>query len=494
MSLSRRNFLQLGGATALLAAWGGPFAKSAHAGGFVLSRDDSAAYHFLNRISYGVREEDLALVNKVGIEAYLDEQLKPETIKGATHVRVSPVLKLDRLKAAKMKNAAGKAQEALVQGMVERAAFSPAQLLERMVEFWSDHFNIASVNLETDVVDFQREVIRKNALGKFHDLLIATAHHPAMLFFLNNNENVAKHPNENYARELMELHTLGVDNGYTESDVKAVARAFTGWTVKDDVKPGGFFFRMKDHDAGPKSILGNDLPVNQGVEDGNTVLEILAGHPNTARFVCKKLCIRFVSDFPPQSLIDNLAAVWMQNQGEITPVLKALFLSPEFAGSVGQKLRRPLDFFVGAMRLTTTDFKDFNVMQNLLSDLSQVPYNWIPPNGYPDVAAAWANTGGLLNRWNTAQTLTDSALNNKKSGMTTKLAKSIGKPVAPEDLVDNVAKLIFAAKLPDDIRAQLIAYVVGKANAGSLVTKELLAQKLGTLTGLMLSSPMFQWR
>jgi hypothetical protein len=493
MSIDRRDFLKFSGAAAILAAWGGPFSRFARAEGELAPSAADPAYHFLNRISWGVRQADLDRVREIGIEKYLDEQLSPETIKGANKVRVSSLLKADRLRGRKG-NRSDKTYEALIHGMITRAAANPAQLYERVVEFWSDHFNIASEGLEVDLVDFQREVIRKHAFGNFAELLKATAQHPAMLYYLDNYLNVAEHPNENYARELMELHTLGVDGGYTEADVKAVARAFSGWTINDDEKPGGFFFDAENHDEAPKIVLGIAMLPGRGVEDGLDVLAMLANHPSTIRFVCRKLCVRFVSDRPPQTLIDTLAGVWAQNNGEIKPILRALFLSPEFAASAGQKLRRPLDFFVGALRTTGAELRNVDLARWLLSKLGQVPYDWHPPNGYPDVAAAWANSNGMLERWNSSQILTDGAFHDKKSGLKTQLYKKLSKMATAGMLVDLATKEILAAQLPGVLRGSLVSFVADGGDEYTGVTKDMLEQKAGPLCGLLLSSPMFQWR
>ncbi|HYG74413.1 MAG TPA: DUF1800 domain-containing protein [Planctomycetota bacterium] len=491
MSLSRRDFLHYTGAAALLAAWGGPLgAPKAEAAGFA-SRADALTYHFLNRISYGVRANDIARCSEIGIAAYLEEQLNPETIKTRARIKLSPLLKADRLKAAKGKDAHFKARVALVNGMIQRAAYSPAQLFERMVEFWSDHFNITLDELEPDLIDFQREVIRKHALGSFKDMLVAVAKHPAMLYYLDNYLNVKDKPQENYARELMELHTIGVDGGYTEKDVKEVARALTGWTV-DDEQPGGFFFDAEEHDDGPKTILGLTTP-GSGIDDGMAVLDYLAGLPQTAQFICRKLCVRFVSDSPPSTLVDRMAQVWMQNNGAIKPVLRELFLSGEFNASIGQKLRRPLDWYIGVVRSTGVEFKDYWYMNSILEKLGQAPYAWEPPNGYPDVMTAWANTNGLLERWNSGYALTEYPLNDRKSGIKTDLLKRLGKIQSVPDVVDKASLLVFGKTLDDEKRQQLILFITdGKPTA--VWDKELQAKKLGSLMALLFASPMFQMR
>ena len=503
--LSRRDFLKSASAFALLAAWGGPFAREARAA--FATPAEATAYHFLNRISWGVREEDLGKVLRVGIGAYFEEQLQGEALRGAGRAPNS-ILRLSRARALRLRHRDTVCYRALLTGMVKRAATSRAQLFERVVEFWSDHFNIASDELEADSVDFQRLVIRKHAFGKFRDLLLATAKHPAMLYYLDNYLNVAEHPNENYAREVMELHTLGVDGGYTEADVKAVARALTGWTFDYHREGEGFYFDPEVHDADAKTVLEVALAAGRGVADGEDVLNLLASHPSTARFVCRKLAVRFVSDSPPASLVDRMVAVWTATDGEIKPVLRAMFfkddrqtLTDEFAASAGQKLRRPLDFFVAVSRATGTTFASFDAMEYLLAKLAQIPYGWHPPNGYPEPAAAWANTNGVLERWNTAQTLTDTALNERHTGMRTRLSALVGAAATVGQLVDKCALQMLGTSLDAAMRAQLVAYVNtgedGLPTGGTeatRVTAALRRQKLGPLCGLLLASPMNQWR
>jgi hypothetical protein len=503
---SRRDFLKASSAFAVLLGWGGPFQRGAQAA--FATPLEAQQYHFLSRTSWGVKVADMKKIARVGIGAYLEEQLKGEKIPGASAMPNS-ILRLNRKQAWKLKDAETVCYKALLTGMVKRAATSPAQLLERMVEFWSDHFNVASEGIEPDYVDFQRTAIRPNALGKFRDLLRATAKHPAMLNYLDNYLNVAEHPNENYAREVMELHTLSVDGGYTERDVKAVARALTGWSYdRQWDKYEGFYFDADNHDTEVKVVLGQTLAAGRGIADGEDVLDILAGHDSTAKFVCRKLAIRFVSDAPPQTLIDRMVAVWKATGGEIKPVLRAMFLkddkltlTDEFAAAAGKKLRRPLDFFVGIVRTTGANFLDFWLMEWFLSKLAQVPYGWHPPNGYPEPAGAWANTSGLLERWNIAQYMTDTALNERWSRMTTPLNLLVGWVATVGELVDKCALLVLGTSLDPATRAQLVAFVntdyEGKPTGGTAATRLTIPvrkQKLAVLCGLLFSSPMYQWR
>lgn len=462
-------------------------------------------HHFLQRISYGPRPDEVARARQMGIEAYLEEQLNPAQIEDAAadeRLRNLPILNMDRHTLHQLTDSEYRTYRALIEGMLTRAVYSQRQLLERMVEFWADHFNVSGDAYTQEMVVYQREVIRANALGSFRDLLFATAKSPAMLTYLDNYINIAEAPNENYARELMELHTLGVDGGYTEQDVKEVARAFTGWTVHNGTRTG-FYFDPTTHDSDAKQVLGHSLPAGRGLEDGLHVLNILTEHPATARFVCTKLCVRFVSDVPPASLVERLTAVFQQSHGDIKTILHTLFLSDEFFNSAGQKFKRPLDFFIGALRATGTQVKDWWRLEQMLQQLGQPPYGWSPPNGYPDVAGAWQNTGGLLARWNTAMSLTHGAyedIYDDGYSLTTNLYAPIGQPGTVGELVDAVAAQVFGAPLAGEARADFVAYVtddVGDARtepAETAVTPHLLARKLASLYGLMLASPAFQWR
>ena len=494
MTLSRRNFLKLSSAAAgALAvginpgtgAWRMPAAQNAPA---------DPILHLLNRLAYSVRPDALERARSLGYEAYLDEQLNPADIDDAdmdARLAWIPILNMDRRALTSLSNDDYRAYIALIEGMVLRAVYSRRQLYERMVEFWTDHFNVSEGDNNGDLIILHRDVIRRNALGNFRTMALGVARSPSMLYYLDNYLNVAEHPNENYARELLELHTLGVDGGYTEDDVKAVARAFTGWTIHDGTEDG-FYFDPDVHDTDEKLILGHTLPAGRGIEDGLHVLGILADHPATARFIATKLCIRFVSDTPPQSLVDSAAMQFIDHDGEIAPVLRHIFTSQEFQAAAGQKLRRPLDFFIGALRSTGTELP-FWRMEEALYDLAQPPYGWHPPDGYPDIAGAWMSSSGLLARWNVAMMLTNEAASEPYTDLRTRLFERIGTPETASDLVDAVAEQVFGMPLPDDQRQSYIEFVTD-GNEQFALDDHLIATKTPTLFGLMLASPAFQWR
>lgn len=457
---------------------------------------DDLGLHLLNRLSYGALPEDLTRLNEMGMAAYLDEQLTPENIPDPevdALLRTLPILGFNRRRLHSL-GFDGRVYASVILGMVWRAVLSKRQLYERMVEFWTDHFNIPASDLVHDVALMHHTVIRQHALGSFRDLVIGTAQSPAMLVYLDQTYSSKDHPNENYARELLELHTLGVDGGYTEHDVKEIARALTGWTVNNATE-SGFYFDPEMHDSDPKHILGHELPAGRGIEDGLHVMSLVVNHPETARFLCKKLCVRFVSDTPPDSLIESAAAVWRENDGAIVPVLRHIFLSMEFMASAGQKLRRPLDFFIGALRVTGTQIPLDWQLHDMLYQLAQIPYDWAPPDGYPDVASAWLSSSGLLARWNVAMELTHTAYSVPDSGMSVRLDQWIGAPNTVGDLVDAVATRVFGTTaLPEGDYATFVDFASDGRGRETPVTGLIIAQKLGTLFGLMLASPLYQWR
>ncbi|HXD73291.1 MAG TPA: DUF1800 domain-containing protein [Vicinamibacterales bacterium] len=324
---------------------------------------------------------------------------------------------------------------------VLRAIYSGRQLQEVLVDFWFNHFNVdarkgASRFLLTS---YERDVIRPHVFGRFRDLLEATAKSPAMLFYLDNwqsvdpngvhvdaprghfvrgpfgqpvfvqpplraprqNANAPKGLNENYGRELMELHTLGVDGGYTQQDVTEVARAFTGWTIERPRQDGTFKFDPRLHDDGRKLVLGHVINAG-GMNDGEQVLDLLARHPSTARFIATKLVRHFVSDTPPPSLVDRVAARFRETDGDLREVMRTLLLSPEFLSPdvYRQKIKTPFEFVVSAVRATGAEVHDARPLVNQIAQLGEPLYQCQPPTGYKDTADAWVNTGALVGRMN----------------------------------------------------------------------------------------------
>lgn len=374
----------------------------------------SKEYTALKRTSFGVHRDELAAIKSIGIDAYLEQQLDYVSINDgdleATIQTLFPLLYQTQaqLYSGFPDNIAAVALQA-ISAVQYRQIFSHRQLYEVMVEFWTNHFNIHLLNGlgPTLKPEDDLQVIRTHALGNFKDLLHASAKSPAMLFYLDNFFNLASAPNENYARELMELHTLGVDGGYTETDVKEVARCFTGWSIHFPGDPGDDYgtFNYVDaiHDKDAKTVLGQNIPAGGGQNDAEAVLDILVAHPSTAKFIATKLCRRFISDTPDQTSIDTVAAAFTISSGDIKTTLRAVFTTDAFQTTADQKFTRPTEYLASMIRALAPDTAYPTDNGQLFffaqSILGQLPYYWPTPDGYPDEQSYWASTGGLLNRW-----------------------------------------------------------------------------------------------
>ncbi len=434
--------------------------------------DISREIRLLNRAGYGPRPGDLEEVMTVGYEAYLQEQLNPA---GIDDVEVEQILADNDLYRASTQTLLEEEPRDLFFALgwetLARKIYSKKQLYEALVEFWSDHFHIyprkARLLSGLKVVD-DREVIRPHALGRFRDLLAASVHSPAMLVYLDNVRNIAESPNENYARELLELHTMGVNAGYSQDDVEAVARLLTGLSVRPRGSDRGeVIFVNRRHDNREKSVLGTTFAANQGEQDIEDLIDFLASHPKTADFISYKLVRRFVSDVPPPALVNSASQIFQQSDGDIQAVMSHILLSSEFANA-DPKLKRPLTFFASVCRALDADIRPTQILGMILTQLGQVPFMWPAPNGYPDVAHAW--TGTLLARWNLALALAHREID------------SISYP----DI--DTERLLQAVRLSnltsDDLRALLTEYAQ---------TSEERTVMKGDLLALWLSSPEFQW-
>jgi uncharacterized protein (DUF1800 family) len=326
------------------------------------------------------------------------------------------------------------------QAKILRAIYSERQLQEVMTDFWFNHFNVY-VQKGADRIltaSYERDAIRPNVFGKFEDLLKATAEHPAMLFYLDNwmsaapnakapdrpdgyamrrmrNARVAKRSrglNENYAREVMELHTLGVDGGYTQKDVQEVARCFTGWTIRNPRAGGDFYFNPFMHDDGEKTVLGKKISAGGGMRDGYAVIRLLATHPSTAKFISTKLARKFVSDTPPQALVTRMSQIFSKTGGDIREVLRTMFTSPEFfaAENYRAKIKTPFEMTVSAVRAIGADTNGNPQFHRWMAQMGEGLFMCQPPTGYPDTAEQWVNTGALLERMNFALALSDNRI------------------------------------------------------------------------------------
>ncbi len=302
----------------------------------------------------------------------------------------------------------------LSEAKILRAVYSDRQLEEVLTDFWYNHFNVF-LDKGADrymVTSYERDVIRPHVLGHFKDLLLATAQSPAMLFFLDNWQSKGVDPrpfarnrqglNENYGRELMELHTLGVDGGYTQQDVTEVARCFTGWTIREPNRGGGFEFNEKIHDQGEKHVLGVTIHAGGGMGDGLKVLDILASHPSTAHFISKSLAIRFVSDNPPEELVAKMARTFQKTDGDLLEVMRTMIYAPEFwdPANFRSKIKSPFEMVVSAVRAVNGDIDFAQALNGQLNQLGEPLYRKLEPTGYSNLGADWANSASLLARMN----------------------------------------------------------------------------------------------
>jgi len=463
--------------------------------------EQEKATHILNRLAFGPRPGDVDRVQSMGIRQYIEQQLRPELISdSAVDSRLNQLpsirmgagtlmakypdpeqaaqragiqnLKADknsqenrtRLQTYMMQNGLERPQQLLQELQAQkiiRGIYSERQLQEVMTDFWFNHFNVYW-NKGQDkwfTTDYEMNVIRPNALGKFKDLLMATAKSPAMLFYLDNHlstvpdtapqisavararlanpgaplppeiaateANQAKNRkrdgiNENYGRELMELHTMGVDGGYTQKDVQEVARALTGWTIDKPRQNASFIFRLMMHDRGEKIVLGNRIKAGGGIEDGEKVIDILAHHPSTARFISTKLVRYFVSDEPPQSLVDKVAATFMKTDGDIREMLRTIFYSDEFMSpdAYGQKTKSAFEYVVSSIRAVDGETNGSQRMAQVLVKMGQPLYQFVAPTGFPDRADYWLTDGTLIERINFAVNLTSNKLPDTRVQLT----------------------------------------------------------------------------
>lgn len=439
----------------------------------VIPNTEDAALHVLNRLGYGPKPGDINKVLQTGVKNYIQTQLHPETIplpdtlvrrldSLSTEESTTGQMLGDYLMASKEvkeaksdkdgkenadnKDDKQKGREILVrmaentaESRLARAIESPRQLEEVMVDFWFNHFNIfAGKGLDRALIlSYERDAIRPNVFGNFRTLLGATAKHPAMLFYLDNwmstsadyqprrgrggkfgqlspTKNKPTGLNENYARELMELHTLGVDGGYSQKDVTELARMLTGWTFnqRDLVRSGvQFTFNADAHDNGHKVWMGKDIN-SRGQQEGEFALDILAMHPNTAHHIAFELAQYFVSDNPPEALVNRMAQRYLDTRGEIRPVLEVLFYSPEFfdKSAIGNKFKTPYQFVLSSARASALPINNIRPLLGVLSQLGMPLYGSVTPDGYKNTEAAWLNPDAITRRINFATALASGRL------------------------------------------------------------------------------------
>ena len=344
---------------------------------------------------------------RLGVDRWIDQQLHPERISDRSFPSIEePALPKRRGKPSDeekraLRREARQSIEALSAQRILRAAESERQLNEVMVDFWMNHFNVfAAKGLDRFLIaSYERDTIRPHIWGRFEDLLMATAKSPAMLWYLDNARSRRGAINENYAREIMELHTLGVDGGYTQKDVTELARMLTGWSID---RQGDFAFRRMLHDGDAKTVLGRRFGAGGGIEEGETMIRLLARHPSTAKFIATKLVQRLVSDTPPPALVDRVAKRFLATNGDLRETVKAVIASPEFWNEKNYraKMKSPFEYTISAVRAAGATIEDPLPIARELRKIGEPLYYAQPPTGYSDKSETWSSDGALVARLN----------------------------------------------------------------------------------------------
>ena len=497
---------------------------------------DQQVQHVLNRLGFGARPGDVARVRAMGVDQWIALQLAPDRVDDriadavvtsyeslrrptselvAGYVEGQQAIRQFQRQAAQRGDSSDKKdmraeamrddprlRERLRRGQrivgdvqsakLARAVVSERQLQEVMTDFWSNHFSVFAGKGQTRlfVPAYERDVIRPHALGNFRELLGSVAKSPAMLFYLDQWQSAADsvHPtlarvrrppprrrglNENYARELLELHTLGVDGGYTQQDVIEVARALTGWTMNPR-QDAEFVFRPDIHDAGRKTVLGHTLAAGRGIEDGEAVLDLLARDPRTARFIARKLAVRFVSDEPPTALVERASRTFLRTDGDIREVVRSIVTSPEFFSRAAyrSKVKSPFELVASALRAMGADADTSMRSAQVVAFLGQPIYGHQAPNGWPETGEAWMNTGAILNRINFGLALAAGRLPNASVVRWSEAERLRAAP--REEQVDAVVAAFLGGHASPDTRQilldgqnPLVAKLAGTADSAS---------------------------
>lgn len=440
--------------------------------------ENARLIHTIERLSFGRAPGDLEKIKNIGIENYIQSQLNPQTVNKSSLLKQN-LAKLDTINKSSLELAKefrkyninrqqknginltidekqkilqqrgkfkGKVTSQAQNAHLIQSIFSPNQLQEVMVDFWFNHFNVfAEKRLVTFwLADYEND-IREHALGNFRDLLEVTAHHPAMLMYLDNELNTdpnssmargnRKGLNENYARELMELHTLGVNGGYTQEDVIALARILTGWSIDFSGKYGdenNFRFYEQRHDYQDKTFLGHVIK-GSGLDEGKQALDILATHPATARFISYKLAQYFVADQPPKTLVDKLQNEFIESQGNIKAVLDTLLHSPEFNDPqyYQQKFKTPYQYLASIVRGSGLKNPNLNRIKGMLTQLSMPLYRCVTPDGYKNTKEAWLNPDAMLRRLSFATAISNGILTGKQPIKYPQIKVTLGNDLSP---------------------------------------------------------------
>jgi uncharacterized protein (DUF1800 family) len=447
------------------------------------AEDASPLNRLVRRATMGITPAELNRAKAMGYQGWLNYQLNytriDDSAVGAYVAQKWPYLAMGSDALSQLDQ--GQTRTQLQEAWVYRAAFSQRQLYERMVEFWSDHFNIDIDKATYYKLPDDRDVIRKYALGKFPDLLKASAHSPAMLYYLDQSASRSAAPNQNYAREIMELHTLGVDGGYTQTDVAELSRVLTGWSISGTPgQRGTFLYNPALHDNGNKTVLGVNIAGQTGAagqSEGEQVLDILANHPSTARFIATKMLKWLLDPNPSETQIATIAGVYRATKGDIKAMVRAI-LNDGWLPIAPLKFKRPFHYLVSSLRATApTTVASMATMNGQMTTMGQTPFGWDTPDGYPDRIAYWA--GNVLTRWNFAVTL--STQNNAASIVVPTTAYLAG---TPDNAIDLIDQGFFGGEMDPTERLALLNYLKAGTFNDTRVRETI---------SLALSANGFQW-
>lgn len=467
----------------------------------LISKDK--ALHLARRATYGIKPSVHSSILKMGERAWVARQLDPSKIPDSAcegYLERYPLIGLDSdALSAKVSVGSYDQMNQMTAAYLVRATWSNRQLYEMMVEFWWNHFNIGLPDSDVwNLCGSFDNVIRRHALGTFEDMLTAVANSPAMLIRLNQNQSVGTNPNENYAREMLELHTVGVGAGYTQTDVHHASLLLTGWGL--DSTNRTFQYTAANHYVGALKVMGFST-ANSSATGGEAViksyLSYLAHHPDTASHLATELAVRFVSDDPPASLVEKLATTYLDNDTAIAPVLTELFASDEFAASIGQKVRRPIEAVAASLRILDYQLKndetaDLADLVFSLEIMGQMPLGWPQPNGYPDTATAWTSASFFQSIWGVHMRLTGSWWTETLTfpGWS-RLLDNPSESMTAGDLVDAVTNRLLAQQVTEDHKQMFLEYM--GFSEDQAVGAEGLAW-LPLLTKVVLDSPYFAVR